>query len=34
VLPLLVLLMVGIMEVGVAFYDYLTIERATLEVTR
>jgi Flp pilus assembly protein TadG len=34
VLPLLVLLMVGIMEVGVAFYDYLTIERATLEGAR
>lgn len=26
--------MVGIMEVGVAFYDYLTIERATLEGAR
>jgi hypothetical protein len=34
VLPLLILLMVGIMEVGVAFYDYLTIERATLEGAR
>jgi hypothetical protein len=33
-LPLLVLLMVGIMEVGVAFYEYLTIERATIEGAR
>jgi hypothetical protein len=34
VMPLLLLLMIGIMEVGVAFYDYLTIERATLEGVR
>jgi hypothetical protein len=34
VMPLLVLMMVGIMEIGVAFYDYLTIERATLEGVR
>jgi hypothetical protein len=34
VLPLLILLMVGIMEIGLAFYDYLTIERATLEGVR
>jgi len=34
VMPLLVLLMVGIMETGIAFYDYLTIERATLEGVR
>ena len=30
----LLLLMIGIMEVGIAFYDYLTIERATLEGVR
>lgn len=34
VMPLLLLLMIGIMEVGVAFYDYLTIERSTLEGVR
>ena len=34
VMPLLLLLMIGIMEVGVAFYEYLTIERATLEGVR
>jgi hypothetical protein len=34
VMPLLILLMIGILEVGVAFYDYLTIERATLEGVR
>ena len=34
VMPLLLLLMIGIMEVGVAFYDYLTVERATLEGVR
>lgn len=34
VMPLLLLLMIGIMEVGVAFYDYLAIERATLEGVR
>jgi hypothetical protein len=34
VMPLLLLLMIGIMEVGVAFYDFLTIERATLEGVR
>ena len=34
VMPLLLLLMIGIMEVGVAFYDYLSIERATLEGVR
>ena len=34
VMPLLLLLMIGILEVGVAFYDYLTIERATLEGVR
>lgn len=33
-MPLLVLLMIGIMEVGVAFYEYLTIEQATLEGVR
>ncbi|MDH5616912.1 MAG: pilus assembly protein [Acidimicrobiia bacterium] len=34
VMPLLLLLMIGIMEVGVAFYDYLTVERSTLEGVR
>jgi len=34
VMPLLLLLMIGIMEVGVGFYDYLTVERATLEGVR
>lgn len=34
VLPLLLLLMIGILETGVAFYEYLTIERATLEGVR
>ena len=34
VMPLLLLLMIGILEVGVAFFDYLTIERATLEGVR
>ncbi len=34
VMPLLLLLMIGIMEVGVAFYDYLTVERASLEGVR
>jgi hypothetical protein len=34
VLPLLILLMIGIMEVGVASYDYLTVERASLEGVR
>lgn len=34
VMPLLLLLMIGIMEVGIAFYDYLTIERSTLEGVR
>ena len=34
VMPLLLLLMIGILETGVAFYEYLTIERATLEGVR
>lgn len=34
VLPLLILLMIGIMEIGVGFYEYLSIERATLEGVR
>ncbi len=34
VMPLLLLLMIGIMEVGVAFYDYLSVEQATLEGVR
>jgi hypothetical protein len=34
VMPLLLLLMIGIMEVGVAFYDYLTVEQASLEGVR
>lgn len=34
VMPLLLLLMIGILEVGVAFYDYLSIEQATLEGVR
>lgn len=34
VMPLLLLLMIGILEIGVAFYEYLTIERATLEGVR
>jgi hypothetical protein len=33
-MPLLLLLMIGIMEVGVAFHDYLSVERATLEGVR
>ena len=34
VMPLLLLLMIGIMEVGVAFYDYLSVEQASLEGVR